>query len=124
MYSLIFFLCFIIVNNINPETNNPETSSELNGLDEYVRSTFLTNAGINDSSSGSVEKENIITQLRDYFLSEKPLPISTDIMQFWSANIKKHPIPYCLSQILFAVPATEVTVEQLFSFLKYIFNDK
>lgn len=43
-------------------------------------------------------------------------------LQFWQNNKYNYPELYVLSQIVFAAPATQVSVERLFSALRFIFS--
>lgn len=73
-----------------------------------------------------VEKSvDIMPKLNEFevlHLNGPRLPSNVDILQFY--NARKHEMPeiYLLAEILFAVPATQVSVERLFSNLAFIFS--
>ncbi|XP_065318758.1 uncharacterized protein LOC135926756 [Gordionus sp. m RMFG-2023] len=60
----------------------------------------------------------IITGFSDY----KRLDKKENILHFWESAKLEHPELYILSKILFAVPATQVSVERSFSHLKFILS--
>ncbi|XP_065318845.1 uncharacterized protein LOC135926842 [Gordionus sp. m RMFG-2023] len=60
----------------------------------------------------------IITGFSDYIRLDK----KENILHFWESAKLEHPELYILSKILFAVPATQVSVERSFSHLKFILS--
>ncbi|XP_065313003.1 uncharacterized protein LOC135923302 isoform X2 [Gordionus sp. m RMFG-2023] len=60
----------------------------------------------------------IITGFSDYIRLDK----KENILHFWESAKLEHPELYILSIILFAVPATQVSVERSFSHLKFILS--
>lgn len=41
------------------------------------------------------------------------------VIEFWTSNKWKHPELYCIAEILFAVPSTEVSVERKSNAIRY-----
>lgn len=50
------------------------------------------------------------------------IPEKENILEFWQEQKRRMPELYQLSLVLFAVPATQVSVERCFSTLKYIYT--
>jgi hypothetical protein len=45
-------------------------------------------------------------------------------LQYWLGRKNSNPVLFQLSQIFLSIPATQVSVEQLFSLLKFILSSK
>jgi len=63
-----------------------------------------------------------IDSVIDSFLSEPRLDQKENIVEYWYGRRVSHPILYALSKVVLAVPATQVSVERLFSGLKFILS--
>lgn len=57
------------------------------------------------------------------FYNDQERNEETNLLDFWEKNKFVHPELYQMAMILLATPATQVSVERLFSGLKYIFSD-
>lgn len=85
-------------------------------------------ANSNQSSflvSSQTQTNNIESIINDYIenIGKTPrLQSSDNILEYWNLNKNSKPELYQLSQILMAVPATQVSVERLFSNLAFIYN--
>lgn len=64
-----------------------------------------------------------IEQIIDEF-QPKPLPLSTNALQYWQQSKNEHPELYELAMVVFSIPPTEVQVERDFSSLDYIFTKR
>ncbi|XP_033212130.1 zinc finger BED domain-containing protein 4-like [Belonocnema kinseyi] len=75
----------------------------------------------NDLSNGRVEVDDLRLQLEN-FQEQIPQPESCDVLAYWKD--KKHTWPelHELAMIVLATPATQVSVERLFSGMRYIFS--
>lgn len=57
------------------------------------------------------------------FLNEPLLDHSQNIFSYWKLKKKSFPLLYQLAQIVLSAPATQVTVERLFSSLKFVLSN-
>ncbi|XP_033221199.1 zinc finger BED domain-containing protein 4-like [Belonocnema kinseyi] len=75
----------------------------------------------NDLSNGRVQADDLRLQLKN-FQEQIPQPESCDLLAYWKD--KKHTWPelHELAMIVLATPATQVSVERLFSGMRYIFS--
>lgn len=67
-------------------------------------------------------RADIVNTLQN-FSNHARLPPKEKILTFWKEKALLEPQLYLLSQVVFAVPATQVSVERLFSSLKFVLND-
>lgn len=68
-------------------------------------------------------KEDIEYLLLDFeFVDE--IDINQSILNYWEANKYLRPQLYFISQIIYAVPPTEASVERAFSILKFVYSDQ
>lgn len=51
------------------------------------------------------------------------MPLNTNVLEYWYEKRFSHPLLYALARIVLAVPASQVSVEQCFSTLKFVLND-
>ncbi|KAE9523319.1 hypothetical protein AGLY_016267 [Aphis glycines] len=121
-------------NNANIEIENNIDESLTNNYDTDILEDFLKQkendkqcSSISSLTSSQPNSQNSIstkmeTLLKTYQLDEKRLNHKTNILEFWKTMKKKYPEIYQLSQIVFSVPATQVSVERLFSGLKFILS--
>ena len=65
---------------------------------------------------------NPIDAAIDSFLSEPRLDQRANILEYWHSRRITHPLLYALSKVALAVLATQVSVERLFSSLKFILS--
>lgn len=77
----------------------------------------------------SSKKQDSYLQLRQleaeleiYDIEQKRISRKTNILQFWEEKRKYQPELYKLAIVVLSVPATQVSVERLFSGLKYILS--
>lgn len=68
----------------------------------------------------SSARATIRALLDEYDRLTDPLPSSADIMKYWQGRKSVSPELYDLAMIVLAIPATQVTVERLFSALRFI----
>jgi hypothetical protein len=74
------------------ESVRPGSSTYVDQLDAYIQSTFVTNAGSVNASASMSNKDTVVSELREYFHTEAPVSVKTDVMEFWIK--KKKQIPY------------------------------
>lgn len=116
----------------NPGVNNsvvPGTSAELdssnenNNFDSYLRQHFVTNRHINIDEQNLQSLEREINFKLVAFLQEPVLPSKRSILEYWEQRKMTDPYLYNLAKIVLATPPTSVSVERLFSSLKFVLNN-
>jgi hypothetical protein len=94
-------------------SSTPSTSQFDDEVEAYLASK-------DDNSDRTLERNMFISQLTLYDENQQRLPRDSNILEFWSLS------PFTqLSQvanILLATPATQVSVERLFSIVKLVFS--
>ncbi|KAE8742106.1 hypothetical protein FOCC_FOCC012380 [Frankliniella occidentalis] len=65
-------------------------------------------------------REKVRAMLDEYFATTKPIPTKSDVLQFWEDKKLVWPELYEMAMIVLAIPATQVSVERLFSALRFI----
>jgi len=60
--------------------------------------------------------------LESYNQEQKRISRKTNILEFWQAKSTTYPELYKLAMVVLAVPATQVSVELLFSRLKFVLS--
>ncbi|KAK3931912.1 Zinc finger BED domain-containing protein 4 [Frankliniella fusca] len=73
-----------------------------------------------DGEVAAANKNTIRALLDEYDRTTKPLPRKTDVLEYWEKRRRVSPELHELALIVLAIPATEVSVERLFSSLKFI----
>jgi len=58
--------------------------------------------------------------IEEYDRCTSPIAHTADVLQFWESKKMVWPELYELAQIVLAIPATQVSVERLFSALRFI----
>lgn len=58
------------------------------------------------------------------FNNIKRIPVKSSILEYWASQQHVSPELYKISQIIYAVPGTQVSVERAFSSFNFIFTDK
>ncbi|XP_062538553.1 zinc finger BED domain-containing protein 4-like [Armigeres subalbatus] len=107
-------------------------------VEDYLMDFF--NEASNDTASSSSEKRAANESLRDELsklekrnkvnITSQPAPAASesstrfDILQYWKKRKFSSPRLYRLAMVVLAAPSTQVTVERLFSQLKYILTDR
>jgi len=109
------------------ESDNNSPTDPIDDLEMYLRSK------VNDESTSSVfgtlsnsQTETIGTKfetlLKSFSIEEKRLCHKINILQFWKSKKLVYPELFELSNVVFSVPATQVSVERLFSGLKFVLS--
>ena len=99
-----------------PSETETETRESRDPLESLLKSkeTSRRNAARRAATS--------IDSVIDSFLSEPRLDQKENIVEYWYGRRVSHPILYALSKVVLAMPATQVSVERLFSGLKFILS--
>uniref|UniRef100_A0A2S2NMP6 Histone-lysine N-methyltransferase SUV420H2 n=1 Tax=Schizaphis graminum TaxID=13262 RepID=A0A2S2NMP6_SCHGA len=120
------------VNTISPEYHQ-NTSDSLNPTDPIDDLEIYLRSKVNDESTsfdfGSLSNSQtetigtkIETLLKSFSIEEKRLCHKINILQFWKSKKLVYPELFELSNIVFSVLATQVSVERLFSGLKFVLS--
>lgn len=99
-----------------PESDNPDFNQNPDPIEQFLQEKESIEVSSSSQNSTSTMIENV---LKTYYLNQKRLGHKINILQFWK-SICTYPELYILSKIMFAVPSTQVSVERLFSGLKFI----
>jgi len=95
-------------------------------LEMYLRnqedSSQSSNFGNLSNSQASTMGKKIETLLKSFCIENKRLSYKTNILQFRDSKKTIYPELFKISNIILSVPATQVSVERLFSGLKYILS--
>lgn len=106
------------IQTIEVDNDSIEASVELEiflqSKDEESFSSF-------NSSQGSVTTR-IETALKSYYVEQKRLSRKLNILKFWKQMKTTYPELSELAKTIFSVPSTQVSVERLFSGLKFILS--
>lgn len=68
------------------------------------------------------EKHHTVRDLLNEFLKEKRVALHENVLQWWEDRRNIRPQFYIVAKVLLAIPATQVSVERLFSGVKFIMN--
>lgn len=113
-------------NAMNESNDNGNSSSESGSTyDEFEHLLKLKERQQNlIKTCSSIESDlyRIETELERYNVEQKRLNRKINILQFWDEKKQSQPELYKLAMIVLAVPATQVSVERLFSGLKFILS--
>lgn len=74
------------------------------------------------SNQGQRVEQDFASQLQNY-LDTNAVCFEKDLMQFWRESKQLWPALYELAAVVHSVPSTQVSVERLFSAMKFILND-
>nr|XP_044250883.1 uncharacterized protein LOC108069747 [Drosophila takahashii] len=81
-------------------------------LDEYLAQGILSN---------TVSTNDIYSKIKN--LQLPPMRSDANVLSFWKEKQNTDPELYALSNVCFAVPPTQVTIERAFSTLKLVLTD-
>jgi hypothetical protein len=77
-----------------------------------------------DSVRRRSRQDDGIEKIIDAFCKENRVDKDTNVLQYWLGRKSSNPVLFQLSQIVLSVPATQVSVERLFSSLKFILSSQ
>ena len=101
------------------EVDMGSDSEDSGGKDEFDSFLKQKNAARITSLQ---ERAAIRTILDTYYANTEMVSAKTNILHWWHDKRVTHPELYALSSVALAVPATQVSVERLFSSLTFIFD--
>jgi len=94
-------------------------------IEEFLKSNFSNESSDQNDLSNS-QKSTISTRietlLKSYHIDQKRIGNKTNILKFWKSMESIHPELHELAKVVFSVPGTQVSVERLFSGLKFILS--
>lgn len=114
------------MNNRSTRSSTPtegidsSSEEEVDELEAHLSSKDLERQA--EIGEQSQRQADVIGSLIDEFLKEPRVKKDENVLVYWESKKLIHPILYFLSQIVLAVPATQVSVERLFSGLKLLLS--
>ncbi|XP_050064804.1 uncharacterized protein LOC126553723 [Aphis gossypii] len=117
------------LHNIDPVIREGQSVSNNNiETDEVDDLELELRAAAADRSSGLVSNQDqVVLDIQREIVNFMQLPRedkSKNIMDIWTTLKKMYPLMYECALVALALPTTQVTVERLFSSLKFILNDQ
>lgn len=109
-------------NQISDDKHNDSSDSDTTDEVEQFLKSKSSEIEILSSSQTSVMFTQIETILKNYNINQKRINYKTDILKFWKSMEETYPELYQLANVVFCVPATQVSVERLFSGLKFVLS--
>ncbi|XP_034237445.1 zinc finger BED domain-containing protein DAYSLEEPER-like [Thrips palmi] len=99
-----------------------EPHEENNDSDDEIEA-MLRAKDLERSATASVSRVNISTQLEVYYReTARVKDRKTSILNWWEKHRLAYPELYLIACVLHAIPATQVSVERLFSALRFIMH--
>jgi hypothetical protein len=113
--------------NLDGSFNSSETSSTCDEFENLLKLKEKQHKLINSCSSSSRESDlyllrQIETEIEKYNIEQKRLSRKVNVLQFWEERKNSQPELHKLAMVVLSVPATQVSVERLFSGLKFILS--
>lgn len=81
---------------------------------------MLINTGIVKQRLIQHNENGDIESILRAFITEPRIPSSQNILEYWESQKITRPKLYALAKVVLAVPATQVSVERLFSSLRFV----
>ncbi|CAI6373935.1 unnamed protein product [Macrosiphum euphorbiae] len=118
----------LLINENEANTNNVQcnVAHEENVMDfdddleSFIQSSSQTNENMSININSSQRSIGILLEEYDNI---PRMHHSIDIKKYWTERLESMPELYKLSQVVMAVPCTQVSVERSFSGLKFILSD-
>lgn len=119
----------------NPTERNPNrhrtvlsTSTVRSRLDEYLVNQYLeAHDNINTLLRRNDSRSEFKTRFMEsctLFMEEEFVDSSVNILTWWEHKQEKYPILHKLANVVLAAPMTQVSVERLFSSLKFVVSQR
>ena len=108
---------------LDNEVRTSSVMSDEDDDDDCEISAFLKAQDVqrrNDKESWT--KVNILTMLDQYYKHTRQLSRKKNLLEFWESRRLLQPELYTLATTVLAIPATQVSVERLFSSLRYVMS--
>lgn len=115
-----------ITQNIEDEHEKSSSNDSNDVLEHFLKNKDKNNSVSMDCSIPNSQTFTIATRietlLKSYQIDQNRLNHKVDILQFWKTMEASYPELSQLAKVVFSVPATQVSVERLFSGLKFILS--
>lgn len=102
------------------------TSSTYDEFENFLKlkeRQYLANSHLSSSKEPDLHLlRHVVTEIETYDVEQKRLNRKINILQFWEKKRKSQPELYKLAMVILSLPATQVSVERLFSGLKCILS--
>lgn len=109
---------------VSDSTSEPGTSRQGTlSFEDYLRQQFVNNNTNRQQMSNEQSLGREINCKLVEFLQEPILPFDSNIIQYWEKKKLSDPYLFHLARVVLATPATSVSVERLFSSLKFVLNN-
>ncbi|CAH2088909.1 unnamed protein product [Euphydryas editha] len=102
-----------------PDEELSSSRSTITELDAFLRAQFRRR----QQNMLNFNSEHNFKRILIEFLNQPLLAASTNILNYWHSMKIREPQLYLLSNIILATPPTQVSVERLFSSLKFVMNN-
>lgn len=115
----------LTINNddlILSEDSEDESTTGSDGLEEFLKEKDNVDKCIVSKMSQTSVSHTIEAILKSYHIKQDRLNHKINILKFWKSMETVYPEIYILSKIILSVPSTQVSVERLFSGLKFILS--
>lgn len=113
--------------NYNTSNINSDCSNAQFELDEFLNSSYINkHDNLISLLCRHDSSDNLVCRLQsslDQFLNEPLLSSKEHVLIYWQKSKDKYPYLYKLSTIVLASPMTQVSVERLFSSLKFVVSN-
>lgn len=96
--------------------------SNQQSFEVFLRQQFTHVTDIQDASNTRSLEREINFKLTEFF-QEPPLSADHNLLQYWENKKITDPLLYKLAKVVLATPPTSVSVERLFSSLKFVLNN-
>jgi len=107
---------------ISNKDSEDDSTTDSDGLEDFLKEKDdVDSYNVSKISQTSVS-HTIETILKSYHIKQNRLNYKVNILKFWKSMENIYPEIYVLAKIILSVPSTQVSVERLFSGLKFIFS--
>lgn len=106
------------------DSEQDENNDDIDDDDVYekeLRKSFMTAHRDIQVKPVSQFKEELLKYEQTYL--KKRLNSKSSVLQFWKKMLCEYPLLYKVAMVVLAAPAPQVSVERLFSQIKFILND-
>lgn len=103
----------------NGSSHNNLEEEEEDPLDKLLREIFQSV----DTDSSVSQSAQDVSEFLEPFRRQPQVDRKTNVLQWWETKQKIYPQLYVMAQIVLSLPVTQVSVERLFSGLKFILSD-
>ncbi|KAK3928633.1 Putative AC transposase [Frankliniella fusca] len=105
---------------INFSADDSDDDTDDSGFNKLLEQRNRDRQILKEGQGNQSGRAKIRALLDEYDRVTDPLPPSADIMKYWQGRKAVSPELYDLAMIVLVIPATQVTVERLFSSLRFI----